>query len=175
VPIVGLEPSCTGVLRSDLTELLPDDARAASVAAHTHTLSELLTAAPPLGPADWHPPDLRGRRLVVQPHCHQHAVMGFGADRALLEAAGARVTALAGCCGMAGNFGMERGHYDVSVAVAQTALLPALEAAPAGTLLLADGFSCRVQAEQLAGVAGVHLAQLLADPTPEPVHAAAAG
>ena len=73
---------------------------------------------------------------------------------------------IAGCCGLAGNFGMEKGHYEVSVAVAENGLLPALRAAAEGTVLLADGFSCRTQADQLAAAHGVHLAQLLADRLP---------
>ncbi len=72
------------------------------------------------------------------------------------------MTAVGGCCGLAGNFGVERGHYDVSVAVAETALLPAVRAAEPGTRLLADGFSCRTQLRELAGREGEHLAQLLA-------------
>jgi Fe-S oxidoreductase len=80
----------------------------------------------------------------------------------LLIRSGATVNTLAGCCGLAGNFGMEKGHYEVSTAVAETALLPALRAAPPGAVYLADGFSCRTQAAQLAGVHGQHLAQLLA-------------
>ena len=88
--------------------------------------------------------------------------MGYEADLALLARAGARVEALAGCCGLAGNFGMEKGHYDVSVAVAESVLLPALREAPPDAVFLADGFSCRTQAEQLEGTIGVHLAQLLA-------------
>jgi Fe-S oxidoreductase len=106
-------------------------------------------------------------RAVAQPHCHQHAVMGWHADSALLARAGAEVTAVGGCCGLAGNFGVERGHYDVSVAVAETALLPAVRAARAADntgdqVVLADGFSCRTQLDQLAQVRGTHLAQLLA-------------
>ncbi len=157
--ILGLEPSCTATLRSDLVELLPDDPRAAEVAAAVTTLAELLAA-----PArdDWTPPRLDGTRLVVQPHCHHHAVMGFAPDRALLETAGAEIQQLSGCCGLAGNFGMERGHYEVSVAVAERGLLPALRDAPDDAILLADGFSCRTQADQLAGREGVHLAQVLA-------------
>ena len=77
-------------------------------------------------PSGWTPPDLDGVHAVAQPHCHQHAVMGWHADAALLAAAGAEVNAVGGCCGLAGNFGVERGHYDVSVAVAETALLPAV-------------------------------------------------
>ncbi|MCG2802163.1 MAG: FAD-binding oxidoreductase [Cellulomonas sp.] len=164
VPIVGLEPSCTAVLRSDLHDLLPEDPRAVAVAREVRTLAELLTAPSPIGPGDrWTVPDLSDVTAVAQPHCHHHAVMTWTADRALLAGAGATITELAGCCGLAGNFGMEQGHYEVSVAVAENALLPALRAAAPGDLYLADGFSCRTQADQLAGVDGLHLAQLLAD------------
>ncbi|HLY34264.1 MAG TPA: FAD-linked oxidase C-terminal domain-containing protein [Jatrophihabitantaceae bacterium] len=157
VPIVGLEPSCTAVLRSDVTELLPSDPRSARARAATRTLAELLAGTP-----GWTAPDLAGVRAVAQPHCHQHAVMGWSADAALLRDSGAHVDAVGGCCGLAGNFGVERGHYDVSVAVAETALLPAVRAAAHDAVVLADGFSCRTQLEQLAQVQGVHLAQLLA-------------
>ena len=158
VPIVGLEPSCTAVLRNDVVELLPDDWRAAKVAEATMTLAELLTATP-----GWVPPRLDGVRALAQPHCHQHAVMGWQADADLLARAGAHVDTVGGCCGLAGNFGVERGHYDVSVAVAETALLPAVRAARHDAVILADGFSCRTQLEQLGRVHSVHLAQLLAD------------
>ncbi|HEY7812942.1 MAG TPA: FAD-binding and (Fe-S)-binding domain-containing protein, partial [Nakamurella sp.] len=161
--IVGLEPSCTAVLRDDLLDLLPDDPRARRVAEATLTLAEALTAAVQRG---WSPPDLTGLELIVQPHCHQHAVMGFDVDRALLTSMGATVSTLAGCCGLAGNFGMERGHYEMSVAVAETGLLPALRARPEGAIVLADGFSCRTQIDQLAGLASVTLGQLLADRLP---------
>jgi FAD/FMN-containing dehydrogenase/Fe-S oxidoreductase len=160
-PVVGLEPSCTAVLRGEITDLLPADPRAAAVRAGTRTLAELLAQTP-----DWSPPDLSGVRAVAQPHCHQHAVMGWDADSALLARAGAQVRAVGGCCGLAGNFGVERGHYDVSVAVAQTALLPAVRDAPPGAVVLADGFSCRTQLDQLGQVTGVHLAQLLASHLP---------
>jgi len=164
IPIVGLEPSCTAVLRSDLLDLLPDDPRATAVARATHTLAELLTAPAPIGPGDrWQLPDLSDVTAVVQPHCHHHAVMTYTADRSLLTEAGASFSTLAGCCGLAGNFGMEKGHYDVSVQVAEHGLLPALRTAEPGDVYLADGFSCRTQAEQLADVKGLHLAELLAD------------
>ncbi|MDM7855339.1 FAD-binding and (Fe-S)-binding domain-containing protein [Cellulomonas alba] len=167
VPIVGLEPSCTAVLRSDLLELFPDDPRAKAVAAGTHTLAELLTAPAPLGPGDaWQAPDLAGVTAVVQPHCHHYSVMGFRADERLLRAAGADIQVAAGCCGLAGNWGMEKGHYETSVAVAERSLLPALRELPSRPgsehVLLADGFSCRTQAGDLAGVEGVALAELLA-------------
>lgn len=167
IPIVGMEPSCTAVLRSDLTELLPGNAAAAAVARSTLTLSELLAAPAPIGPTNWQPPNLTSETFVVQPHCHQHAVMGFDADRALLATTGATVTEISGCCGLAGNFGMEKGHYDVSVAVAENGILPALRAAETGSTLLADGFSCRTQAAQLANVHGKHLAEVLAAALPE--------
>lgn len=169
IPIVGLEPSCTAVLRSDLLDLLPDDPRAAAVARATRTLAELLTAPAPVGPGDrWQVPDLSDVTAVVQPHCHHYSVMTWNADRALLTDAGASFSALAGCCGLAGNFGMEKGHYDVSVAVAEASLLPALRAAEPGDIYLADGFSCRTQGEQLAGAEGIHLAELLASRIPRP-------
>uniref|UniRef100_UPI003B3BE523 (Fe-S)-binding protein n=1 Tax=Nakamurella sp. TaxID=1869182 RepID=UPI003B3BE523 len=157
--IVGLEPSCTAVLRDDLPDLLPGDRGARRVADATRTLAEALVAAMDSG---WRPPDLTGVEVIAQPHCHQHAVMGFEADLTLLTAAGARVRTVAGCCGLAGNFGMELGHYEMSVAVAGTALLPALRDAPAGAVVLADGFSCRTQIDQLAGRPSRTRAQLLA-------------
>ncbi|MET9212645.1 MULTISPECIES: FAD-binding and (Fe-S)-binding domain-containing protein [unclassified Nocardia] len=154
--VVGLEPSCTAALRSDLPELLAEDPRAARVAGAVRTLAEFLVDQP-----GWRPPRRTGERVVVQPHCHQHAVGGFAAERELLAAMDVSVEELAGCCGLAGNFGMQQGHYEVSVAVAEGALLPALRAAPDGTTFLADGFSCRTQAEQLANVRGVPLATFL--------------
>jgi Fe-S oxidoreductase len=163
IPIVGLEPSCTAVLRSDLLDLLPGDPRAVAVSRATRTLAELLMAPAPVGPGErWTLPDLSEVTAVVQPHCHHHSVMTYTADRTLLTRAGASFSTLAGCCGLAGNFGMEKGHYDVSVQVAERALLPALRDAAPGDVYLADGYSCRTQAEQLGGVQGVHLAQLLA-------------
>ena len=161
IPIVGLEPSCTAVLRSDLVDLLPDDPRAAEVAGAAATLAELLTTT--TAEKDWRAPDLTGLELIVQPHCHHHAVMGFSADRELLSRTGATLRVLAGCCGLAGNFGMEKGHYEMSVAVAENALLPALRERAANSVVLADGFSCRTQIEQLAGLPTTTLAQLLAD------------
>jgi FAD/FMN-containing dehydrogenase/Fe-S oxidoreductase len=164
LPIVGLEPSCTAVLRSDLLELLPDDPRSKKIASNTFTLAEFLAAPRAPHSGKWSMPSLEGVGIVVQPHCHQHAIMGFEIDKDLMVGAGAEVTSIAGCCGLAGNFGMEQGHYDVSVAVAENGLLPALRASdPENTVFLADGFSCRTQADQLARREGRHLADLIAE------------
>jgi FAD/FMN-containing dehydrogenase/Fe-S oxidoreductase len=158
--LVGLEPSCLAVLRHDAPRLLgADDPAAVAVARAASTLAEVLAATP-----GWEPPDLAGVVAVAQPHCHQHAVLGWEADRDLLARAGAEVMAVGGCCGLAGNFGAERGHHDVSVAVAETALLPAVRAAGPDAVLLADGFSCRTQLDHLAGRRALHLAELLARP-----------
>jgi FAD/FMN-containing dehydrogenase/Fe-S oxidoreductase len=154
IPIVGMEPSCTGVLRADAAELL-GPAVAAPVADNTCTLAELLADR------SWEPPSLAGKSVVAQPHCHHHSVMGWGADANLLEKAGATVQRLGGCCGLAGNFGVEKGHYEVSVAVAEQQLLPAVDRADADTTILADGYSCRTQLSDLTDRHGVHLAQLL--------------
>jgi FAD/FMN-containing dehydrogenase/Fe-S oxidoreductase len=155
VRIVGVEPSCTAVLRGDAAELLEPADRAAVVARSVRTLAELLTETP-----HWQPPDLSALTAVVQPHCHHRAVLGFDADRALLDRAGITAHVVAGCCGMAGNFGAERGHFDLSVTIAEAALLPTARQHPEA-VVLADGFSCRVQLEQLAGRRGKHLAELL--------------
>ena len=158
IPIVGVEPSCTAVLRDDLLDLLPEDPRSMLVSRATRTLAEVLSAVPA---SERCLPSLAGVEIVAQPHCHHYSVMGWDTDQALLESLGARVTRLEGCCGLAGNFGMEAGHYDLSVAVASHSLLPSLSAQP-DAVYLADGFSCRTQAAQLAGRGGVHLATLLA-------------
>ncbi|WP_084099561.1 FAD-binding and (Fe-S)-binding domain-containing protein [Demequina sp. NBRC 110051] len=164
IPIIGVEPSCTATLRGDLTELLPDDPRAHAVARGTFSLAEVLTGRAPAQPREgWSVPRLDDVTAVVQPHCHQYSVTGFAADRELLKAAGASVNETAGCCGLAGNWGTEKGHYDTSVAVAENSLLPTLRQAPEDAIYLADGVSCRTQAEDLAGTRGMHLAELLAE------------
>jgi FAD/FMN-containing dehydrogenase/Fe-S oxidoreductase len=156
VPVVGVEPSCTAALRSEALELVGTPA-AERVARGTRTLAEQLTATP-----GWEPPSLDGLEIVAQPHCHHASVLGWSADAALLARAGARVTRLGGCCGLAGNWGVERGHHDVSVTIAEQQLLPAVRDLPPEAVVLADGFSCRTQLDQLAGRRGLHLAELLA-------------
>jgi FAD/FMN-containing dehydrogenase/Fe-S oxidoreductase len=159
VPVVALEPSCTAVFRSDAPELLPDDEDVHRLAEHTRTLAELLTERAP----DWVPPTA-DRPAMVQTHCHHHAIMGFDADRELLGKAGFDADVLnSGCCGLAGNFGFERGHYEVSMACGEQALLPAVRDGDPRAVVLADGFSCRTQVEQGdTGRRAVHLAEALA-------------
>ncbi|HEY0639441.1 MAG TPA: FAD-linked oxidase C-terminal domain-containing protein, partial [Pseudonocardiaceae bacterium] len=157
VPIVGLEPSCTAMLRGDAAELLPGDPLVGAIGAATHTLAELLTRRAP----DWQPRPVR-RRAVVQTHCHQHSVLGATADAALLARAGVEVVARpSGCCGLAGSFGYQRGHEEISRALAERSLLPSIRSAGHDAVLLADGFSCRLQARQLSDATPLHLAQIL--------------
>ncbi|MER7010211.1 hypothetical protein ABT324_02115 [Saccharopolyspora sp. NPDC000359] len=158
-PIVGVEPSCGAMLRSDSRELLPHDEDARRLRDQFATFAEALRdhASP-----DWRPPRL-DQRVLVQEHCHQHAVLGYDADIELMHRAGVDVDVLdSGCCGLAGNFGFERGHYDVSLACAERVLLPALREADPSTAVVADGFSCRTQIEHgLPAQHPVHLAELL--------------
>ncbi|GAA2408435.1 FAD-linked oxidase C-terminal domain-containing protein [Streptomyces coeruleofuscus] len=156
-PVVVLEPSCAAALRTDVPELLHDDPRAARLAARVLTFAETLERHAP----DWTPPRV-DRPVAGQTHCHQHAVLGDAADRRLRRAALLSGELSGGCCGLAGNFGFEKGHYEVSTACAEEQLLPSVRDAPDGTVVLADGFSCRTQLEQLAGVRGRHLAEVLA-------------
>jgi FAD/FMN-containing dehydrogenase/Fe-S oxidoreductase len=154
--VVGLEPSCTAVFRSDAHELFPHDEDVRRLQVQTKTLAELLTSTP-----GWEPPHVGGS-AVVQPHCHQHAVLHDDADRQVLQQAGVESSFVKGCCGLAGDFGFTAGHLDVSVACAQHDLLPAASDAEPGAVLVADGFSCRTQAEQLDAGRPFHLAELLA-------------
>ena len=159
--VLGLEPSCTAVFRSDAPELFPNDRDFDRLRHQTVTFAELLGAHTP----GWRAPSAHGR-AIVQTHCHHHAIMGFERDKALLDAMGVDVDVLqSGCCGLAGNFGFEVGHYDVSEACAERVLLPAVRAAQPGDVVLADGFSCRTQIAQsdAGGRTAVHLAQFVRD------------
>lgn len=154
LPVVGLEPSCTALFRTDLTELLPDDPRARRLADATRTFAETLEG--------WAPPAPVGKDALVQMHCHQHAGLGFGPDRELMARAGiAAEVPDSGCCGLAGNFGFEKGHYEVSKACGERVILPAVRSTPSESLVLADGFSCRTQIEQGTGRHALHLAEAL--------------
>jgi Fe-S oxidoreductase len=163
-PIVGLEPSCVAVFKDELPNLLHGDVRAARVAASTFHLGEFLRRHGATPVRD-------GKRALLWGHCHQRATGGIDGDRELLEAAGYDVDVVSGgCCGLAGSWGFESGHYDVSVACGEHALLPAVRAESGDTLIVASGFSCRTQIEQLTARQAVHLAQALvpdaARPTP---------
>lgn len=159
--VVGLEPSCTAVFRSDARELLAPGSDLDRLADQTVTLAELLVDHSP----GWEPPAI-SQPVAVQTHCHHHAIMTTAADRRLLAAAGADPEFLqSGCCGLAGNFGFEPGHYEVSMACAERVLLPALRERDADDVVLADGFSCRTQIAEGTGGGrrGRHLAELLCD------------
>jgi Fe-S oxidoreductase len=160
-PVVVLEPSCAASLRVDLPELLPDDPRATALAARVVTLAELLDRDGTLVGAD---PAEAIWAAVSQPHCHQQAVLGTAADQRVLARHGVAVgRQLAGCCGLAGNFGAEPGHETISRQVAELELAPALASVGADDLVLADGFSCRTQIATLSGHRARHLAEVLAD------------
>jgi Fe-S oxidoreductase len=162
-PVVVLEPSCATMLKSDLPELLPDDPRAASLAARVVTLAELLDSVEYVAPAKG---STGASGAIAQPHCHQQAVLGLDADRRVMARNDIGVSKeLEGCCGLAGNFGAEAGHEQVSQQVAELSLVPALEADPVAPLL-ADGFSCRTQIESLSGRRARHLAEVLAERLP---------
>ncbi|MFF7652132.1 FAD-binding and (Fe-S)-binding domain-containing protein [Streptomyces sp. NPDC007983] len=159
-PVIGLEPSCTAVFRADAPELMPADQDMRRLTAQFRTFAEHLVHHAPDG---WQPPALT-RQAVVQTHCHQHAVMKDDPDRELMRRAHLVTDVLdEGCCGLAGNFGFERGHHEISMAIAEQGVLPAVRAAAPGSLLLADGFSCRTQIEQGGtGRRALHLAEALA-------------
>ena len=160
IPIVGVEPSCTSVWRSDAPELLPGNADVKTLNGKVLTLAEFLADDP-----DFRAPDLRGHTVVAQPHCHHASVIGWQADHNLLRQTGAEVIRVGGCCGLAGNFGVEIGHHEVSVKVFEHDLGPAVEAHP-NAIVLADGFSCQTQLRGLAGRASMSLAELLATHPP---------
>lgn len=154
-PVVMLEPSCHAVFRDELLNLFPDDPRAAALAAQSETLAAFLQRI------GYRPGRLDGVALL-HGHCHQKALQGTGADAALLRAAGLSCESPeAGCCGMAGAFGFDAKHYDVSMKIGERALLPAVRASGSRTIVVADGFSCREQITQGAGKPVFHLAEVL--------------
>jgi len=161
-PVVVLEPSCAAVFRDEMLNLFPDDPLAKRLSQQTMLLSEFLMKCP--HPPFGHPlPEGEGRmRALVQPHCHHKSVLGFEDELKLLKQLGLEVTVPdAGCCGMAGSFGFEKEHYDVSIKAGERILLPAVRKTPEDQLIIADGFSCREQIEQATGRRVLHLAELL--------------
>ena len=156
-PIVVLEPSCAAVFRDELVNLFPDDENALRLKAQTYLLSEFLEQFAP----DFQTATMQ-RHAVVHGHCHQKALMGMHAEEAVLRKHVATVETLdSGCCGMAGAFGFEASHYDVSIACGERVLLPAVRGAPKDTLIIADGFSCREQIAQATDRRALHLAEAL--------------
>ncbi|MFB9906685.1 FAD-binding and (Fe-S)-binding domain-containing protein [Allokutzneria oryzae] len=155
--VVGLEPSCTQVLREDVTELLPGDPAAKALRSQVRTFGELVAAHE--GP--W-PFERLDAAAVVQVHCHQESGAGYGPELSLLRRLGVDVDRVsAGCCGLAGNFGFEPGHWEVAQQCAERELYPKTRAAAAGTAIIADGFSCRTQVAQGTSRRAEHLALVL--------------
>jgi Fe-S oxidoreductase len=156
IPMVGLEPSCAAVFRDELKNLMPDDEDAKRLREQTYTLAEFLQKK-----ADYHPPHLK-KKAVVHGHCHQKAIMKFESDQEILKRMGLDFEVLdSGCCGMAGSFGFEAEHYDVSMDVGELKVLPAVRATSDDTLLIADGFSCREQIQDGTDRHALHLAEVL--------------
>ena len=157
VPMVVLEPSCASVFRDELRSLFPSDERAGKLRAQTFLLSEFLERHAP----GFAPPKLE-RSVLVHGHCHHKALMKMTDEESLLKKMGATVTMPdAGCCGMAGPFGFEEEKFDVSMAIGERVLLPAVRHASTDTLIVADGFSCREQIEQATGRKPIHLAEVI--------------
>jgi len=161
-PVVVLEPSCASVFRDELRNLFPTDPRADRLRQQTFLLSEFLERQVP-----GYAPPLIGNPVLLHGHCHHKAVMKMTDEESLLRRAGANVVVPdTGCCGMAGPFGFEAEKYNVSQAIGERVLLPAVRAASSDTIVIADGFSCREQIEQGTGRHPVHLADVLAGALP---------
>ncbi|HEY2514674.1 MAG TPA: FAD-linked oxidase C-terminal domain-containing protein [Polyangiaceae bacterium] len=159
-PIVVLEPSCCAVFRDELRALFPDRGDARLLSEQVMTLSEFLTSSR-FRASGWKLPQLRAA-AIVQGHCHHKAVMKFDPEKRVFEEMGLEARVLeSGCCGMAGSFGYEKEKYDVSVAAGERVLLPEVRRAPSTTIVLADGFSCKSQIEQLTERRALHLAEAL--------------
>jgi FAD/FMN-containing dehydrogenase/Fe-S oxidoreductase len=157
VCVVGLEPSCVSVFRDEMTNLLGPDEDAKRLKAQTFLLTEFLAAKAP----DYAPPKLR-RKALVQEHCHHKSILDVSGEAKIFKAIGLDYELPdTGCCGMAGPFGFDAAHYDVSMAIGERALLPKVRAADERTLIVADGFSCREQISQTTARQAIHPAQVL--------------
>jgi FAD/FMN-containing dehydrogenase/Fe-S oxidoreductase len=159
-PIVVLEPSCASVFRDELTNLLPDDPRAAKLRDQTFLLSEFLVKYAP----NYQPPAIT-QKIIVHGHCHHRATMGMHDEMKILRATGANVELLdSGCCGMAGPFGFEKDKFDLSQTLGERVLLPAVRNAQ-DAIIVSDGFSCCEQITQNTNARPMHFAEVLARPT----------
>jgi Fe-S oxidoreductase len=157
VPVVGLEPSCIAVFRDEMIGLFPHDEDARRLAGKTYLLSEFLQLM-----MNHHQLPKLGRKALVHGHCHQKAIMGMSHEQAIFSKLGLDYELLdSGCCGMAGSFGFEAGHYEISKQVGELVLLPAVRRASKDTLIVADGFSCREQIRQETDREALHTAQVL--------------
>jgi Fe-S oxidoreductase len=157
VPIIGLEPSCVAVFRDEMTNLFPDDEDAKRVRDRMFLISEFFETMLD----GYEPPHLK-RKAIVHGHCHQKALMGMEHEKSIFSKLGLDYEILdSGCCGMAGSFGFEAGHYQVSMNVGELVLLPAVRRAPKDALIIADGFSCREQIRQATDREALHTAQVL--------------
>jgi FAD/FMN-containing dehydrogenase/Fe-S oxidoreductase len=160
LPFIFLEPSCASVFRDELPELFANDPRAQKLRDSVWLLADWLAAKAP----DFGTDRLNGETILIHGHCHHKAVFGgTKSEIALLRQAGATVEAIqAGCCGMAGPFGFEADKFEVSEIIANQDLLPALRTASPDTIIVADGFSCREQIDQLGHKRAIHFAEALA-------------
>jgi Fe-S oxidoreductase len=157
VPLIVLEPSCAAVFRDELLNLFPDDPRARKLSQQTFLLSEFLEKKA----TDFVLPKLP-RKALLHGHCHHKSIMKMNDEEAVLKKMGVDFHAPApGCCGMAGSFGFEKEKYEVSVAIGELELLPAVRKTPPDSLIIADGFSCREQISQCAGRDALHLSQVI--------------
>ena len=157
IPIVGLEPSCVAVFRDELVNLFPHDERAQALSRQTFLLSEFLE----IRANNFTLPHLN-RKAILHGHCHQKSLMKMTSEEAVLTRLGVDFQSPApGCCGMAGSFGFERDKYDISIAIGELELMPAVRQAPSDWLIIADGFSCREQIAQGSGRHALHLAEVL--------------
>jgi FAD/FMN-containing dehydrogenase/Fe-S oxidoreductase len=155
-PVVGLEPSCTAVFRDELINLFPQNQDARRLGKQTFTLAEFLHQH-----SEYELPKLQ-RRAVLHGHCHDKAVLNFDCEKQLLQKMGLELECPdSGCCGMAGAFGFEKEHVDVSLACGERVLLPHVRRAAKDTLIVADGFSCREQIRQTTDREALHFAQVL--------------
>jgi FAD/FMN-containing dehydrogenase/Fe-S oxidoreductase len=159
LPFIFLEPSCASVFKDEALELFPNDLRAQKLSKQVWLLADWLAAKAP----EWVEGRLAGAQIILHGHCHHKAVFGGPkSEIALLRKAGAQVEMIdTTCCGMAGPFGFEAGKIQVSKAIANLGLLPAVNSASPMTLIVADGFSCREQISQLSDREGMHFAEIL--------------